>query len=86
MLERVFESFYTKSTGLGSRPPNLSFDHRGAWRAALGEHKPAAWRHFSVYASRRCKHSIVIGTQAACGVSGIGENRLLDRNVHAADR
>ena len=42
-------------------PLNLPFDHRGAWRAPLGEHEPAAWRHLSIYASWRCKHSIPIG-------------------------
>ena len=45
----------------GARPLNLPFDHRGAWRAPLGVHEPAARRHLSIYASWRCKHSTLIG-------------------------
>ena len=36
-LERLFEAFYTtKATRLGHGAVDLPFDHRGAWRSAVG--------------------------------------------------
>ena len=63
MLEQVFESLlHDEADRFRTGSLNLPFDHRGAWRAPLGEYEPAARRHLSIYASLRSKHSIVIGT------------------------
>jgi hypothetical protein len=41
----------------------------------LGEHEPAAWGHLSIYASWRCKHSIVNGNAGGPCEAGMRHSR-----------